>query len=195
MAVLALNAPADRLWTLLFLEMVVQCVELAAYVFFIRGATTVDAVTRIRYYDWVITTPVMLFTLAAYMDYARGGRESLADFARRDAKPLAAIALSNAAMVMAGCAAERGMISRPAGLGLGFAAYAVTFSVLWREYARHSPQGRRLFALVSATWALYGVAFALEPTTKNAAYNLLDVVAKNFFGVFLAWKVATLHAD
>lgn len=218
LAVLLLNLPADSsaaagdsqkkkknaLWAILFLETVVQSIELVMYVFFMRGIT-LQAMARVRYHDWALTTPLMLVSIAAYMDLIdgeeagrpRGGdgsRESgggggLPEFLRSEWKHLAAMALANAGMLLAGYAAERGALTRSAGAALGFAAFIATMSILWRRYAKRTARGRRLFAFVSVTWAIYGAAFMLDPASKNVAYNLLDVVAKNFFGLFLAWHV------
>jgi bacteriorhodopsin len=41
-------------------------------------------------------------------------------------------------------------------------------------------------------WSLYGVAAILPFFIKNISYNILDIFAKNFFGLFLygiiLWK-------
>jgi bacteriorhodopsin len=34
-------------------------------------------------------------------------------------------------------------------------------------------------------WSLYGVAAVFDFTTKNISYNILDLFAKNFYGLFL----------
>ena len=38
-------------------------------------------------------------------------------------------------------------------------------------------------------WALYGVFATMKYTIKNTGYNILDVFAKNFFGLFLAYVI------
>jgi hypothetical protein len=38
-------------------------------------------------------------------------------------------------------------------------------------------------------WALYGVAFLLPSIPKNIGYTILDILAKNFFGIFLAYAI------
>ena len=38
-------------------------------------------------------------------------------------------------------------------------------------------------------WALYGVFAVMSYTNKNAGYNILDIFAKNFFGLFLAHAI------
>jgi bacteriorhodopsin len=40
-------------------------------------------------------------------------------------------------------------------------------------------------------WALYGVAAILPYFIKNIFYNILDLFAKNFFGLFLAYIIFT----
>ena len=42
-----------------------------------------------------------------------------------------------------------------------------------------------LFFTMYAIWSLYGVAAALDDVPKNVVYNGLDVVSKNFYGLFL----------
>ena len=47
-------------------------------------------------------------------------------------------------------------------------------------------------------WALYGVFAIMSYTVKNTGYNILDIFAKNFFGVFLAyivWTKAKTHTN
>jgi bacteriorhodopsin len=36
-------------------------------------------------------------------------------------------------------------------------------------------------------WAIYGVAAVLPYHIKNTMYNILDIFAKNFFGIFLSY--------
>ena len=35
---------------------------------------------------------------------------------------------------------------------------------------------------------MYGIAFLLNDVTKNNAINFLDLLAKNFFGIFLFFE-------
>ena len=54
---------------LLGLELIVQLIEGTFYVWFASIFSSVKNVTPHRYYDWVITTPTMLFTFCLYLDY------------------------------------------------------------------------------------------------------------------------------
>ena len=38
-------------------------------------------------------------------------------------------------------------------------------------------------------WSLYGVFSTMSYTIKNTGYNILDIFAKNFFGLFLAYVI------
>ena len=42
-------------------------------------------------------------------------------------------------------------------------------------------------------WAAYGVVFLFPAVYKNIAFNFLDIIAKNFFGLFLFYKIRTIH--
>jgi bacteriorhodopsin len=190
----------DTLWKLLSLELTVQVIEFAFYVTWIRTAR-VEGMSGVRYFDWFLTTPVMLFTISAYTAYTaytahdpaesegRAKPFALSRFVRSEARYLAIIAAANWAMLLFGVAADTGVVSAPFAFVAGFLAMGVSFGAIWHRYARHSAEGRRIFAALSVVWSLYGVAFLADPTTKNSAYNALDVVAKNLFGLFLAYKV------
>ena len=209
------DPPLRAVWQILALEMTVQAIEFVFYVTWIRRAQTHD-MARVRYFDWFLTTPVMLFTIAAYTRYVaqmesaaasscgseqqqqqqqqqqqhsfvRG--DGLLGFLRAESSYLSLIAAANLAMLLFGFAAELGHVSRLVAFVCGFAGMAAAFGILWQRYARHSEEGRRLFAVVSVVWSMYGLAFLAEAPTKNAIYSGLDVVAKNFFGIFLAYKL------
>jgi hypothetical protein len=190
-------APLNDVWKMLLVEMTVQAVEFGFYVTWIRRARA--------------TPHMMLFTLAAYMTYAADrhaadrhavagvsatNQTTLADgrgltgFLKSEARYLACIAAANFGMLIVGFAAEGGHVSRPVAFVVGFLAMALSFGILWQRYARHSPDGRRLFSVVFVVWSLYGVAFMADPVTKNSVYNGLDVVSKNVFGLFLAYNLA-----
>jgi bacteriorhodopsin len=38
-------------------------------------------------------------------------------------------------------------------------------------------------------WSLYGIAAVLNFENKNTSYNVLDIFAKNFYGIFLYWFI------
>ena len=57
---------------LLTMELVVQLIEGAFYVWLTMFITsTATGITRKRYWDWMISTPIMLVTLSSYLIYLR----------------------------------------------------------------------------------------------------------------------------
>lgn len=186
-----------REWWLLMIEVVVQCIQICTYVFALKSAP-LRSRSILRYGDWFITTPLMLFTFAAFLDISHdrpcGMREEgLWQFAMSNRTSLIQITLANLGMLTAGYMAERCMISFASAFVLGFSFFALLFYTLWDAFARDAKGYVRLvYAALAVTWGLYGIAFALKSEHKNRAYNALDVVSKNAFAVFLAFRVATM---
>jgi len=52
--------------------------------------------------------------------------------------------------------------------------------------------GKKIFVLLFIIWGLYGIAFMLSDIAKNNLINLLDLFAKNFFGIFLFYEAYKL---
>ena len=38
-------------------------------------------------------------------------------------------------------------------------------------------------------WSLYGVAATFKPNEKNVSYNVLDIISKNFYGLFIYFQI------
>ena len=71
-------------------------------------------------------------------------------------------------------------------LGTGF--FVASFAVLFHHYVLHNADGGvafPLYAVIFVVWGGYGVAATLDDVPKNVSYNLLDVLSKNAYGVFL----------
>jgi hypothetical protein len=76
---------------------------------------------------------------------------------------------------------------------LGFIPFIIMFYLIYDTYAKYTSIGRATFLYFSGIWSLYGFASVLEYKYKNAIYNILDLFAKNFFGIFLA--IMLLYTD
>ena len=50
------------------MELGVQTVEFIFYLWMIYNLNRIKNITPYRYFDWLITTPIMLITLSAYLD-------------------------------------------------------------------------------------------------------------------------------
>lgn len=186
---------------LLGLEMFVQLVELFFYFYFLTGFQ-LDHLSQTRYFDWVISTPIMLFTMAAYFTYknkdeTRNKEEnkeglSLTDFYAVNQQSLWTIWIANFAMLLFGYLGEIGSLGKTTAFALGSTAFLVSFYTLYDKFAKFSDSSRTLFAVMFFLWSGYGGGFLLGNVSKNILFNGLDILAKNFFGVFLYFQIQSL---
>jgi bacteriorhodopsin len=186
---------------LLGLEMLVQLIELLFYFYFL-SSFQLEGLAEKRYLDWVISTPIMLFTMAAYFTYknkeeTRNKEEnkeglSLWDFYSVNQQPLMIIFIANFFMLLFGYLGEIGTLAKGSAFTLGTGALLVSFYTLYDKFARFSEAGQMLFAVMFVLWSGYGGAFLLSTVGKNIVYNGLDILAKNFFGLFLFFQIQRL---
>lgn len=177
--------------SVLLKETIVQVIEFCAYVFIIMRFN-LETMAATRYFDWVFTTPVMLFTTMIYFKYTEM-REKKQDttqlttggFIKDNYKIILLILVANMGMLVSGYLGEIQVLDKYVACIVGFLFFAVSFGILYREYARESKVGKMLYAFLVSIWSLYGIAFLMRADFKNIAINGLDILAKNFFGVFL----------
>ena len=146
-----------------------------------REDFALEAITPLRYMDWAITTPILLLVILLFF-VNFNNHESLR------ARDLAIVITLNYIMLAAGYAAETGRCSRATGRVVGFAAFFAMIAFIYARFV-HGAVQRRLFGVFAAfvtIWGAYGIAYMLrDEADKNAAYNVLDVCAKTFFGLYL----------
>ena len=188
-------APKDAiLKQVLGLEMIVQIIEFVFYIGFLSVFNLKD-LTQKRYYDWFLSTPVMLFTISLYFFYVNfiEGKDSkpidLAEFTKNNSKQIIAFVVLNFLMLLFGYLAEVGVMNRGLAFVLGTAALCGSFGVIYESYAKFSEQTKNIFWIMFGLWAMYGVAFLMPPVAKNLGYTALDIFAKNFFGIFLYYII------
>jgi hypothetical protein len=75
---------------------------------------------------------------------------------------------------------------------LGFLPFFAMFYIIYENYAKFTKNGETIFWYFAIVWSLYGIAAIMPYLWKNISYNILDIFAKNFFGIFLAF-VAIKH--
>jgi hypothetical protein len=190
-------APKDAiLRQVLGLEMIVQIVEFIFYLGFLSVFNLTD-LTRKRYYDWFLSTPVMLFTISLYFYYVNfiEGKDTkpigLTEFAKDNLTEITWIVILNFLMLLFGFLAEVGIMNRGLAFVLGTGALCGSFGIIYKNYAKFSEKTKNIFWVMFGLWALYGVAFLCPPVTKNLGYTALDIFAKNFFGIFLYYIIAS----
>ena len=194
---LAINTnidPKDEiLKDLLRVELGVQVVEFIFYVWLIYYFSKVSKnITPFRYLDWMITTPLMLITLSAFLKHDGSSRDRLSDFISKNKGSVLKIVLLNAAMLVCGLMGELGYLSVFTAAALGFVPFVLNFKHIKDTFLPSPPQEKiktPLFYWFVFVWSLYGVFATMNYQTKNIGYNILDIFSKNFFGVFLSYIV------
>lgn len=185
----------EMLRDLLKVEMFVQVIEFAFYVWLILYFHKVSKnITPFRYLDWNITTPLMLITLMAFLYHGTSKKETrLLEFVEGNSESILKVVGLNAMMLACGLLGEFKLLDPLVSTGLGFIPFTMYFSHIYQRYvpADDKDYKRTLYFWFVGFWALYGVFAVMNYTTKNIGYNILDLFAKNFFGVFLAYVIWT----
>jgi hypothetical protein len=182
---------------LLQLELLVQAIEGLFYIWLVYNFDSVANVTPKRYIDWTITTPTMLTTLIFYLIYLRYKNDKLDtanlefySLVNDNSSALSKILLLNWSMLFFGYLGEMKILSTVSGVLLGFVPFLMYYYAIYEKYAvKSGEQGVKLFWYFFFFWSLYGVVALLPYNLKNSLYNILDLFAKNFFGLFLSYTI------
>jgi hypothetical protein len=181
----------------LTLEMIVQSVEFFFYIYFLRVMATTDLhkMAAIRYFDWIITTPTMLLTTIIFYKYEehieKDSEKNLEfwEFVKTNKKNIIIIFICNFFMLLFGYLGEIGVIDIASSLIIGFLFFGMTFYTIYKNYAIHSKNAMKLFYFIFTVWGIYGIAALMSPYIKNNMFNILDIFAKNFFGLYLFYRI------
>ena len=95
-------------------------------------------------------------------------------------------------MLLCGLLAETGKIDKKYGILLGFVFFIASFGVIYENYAKHTEGGIKLFSFLFIVWSLYGVSAMMPIVPKNTCYNILDIIAKNFYGLFIYYYITQI---
>jgi len=176
---------------LLWIEYIVNFIEGFFYLWMISNFSTIKNITKFRYYDWIISTPLMLFTYSMYLLIVKKIEEkkehTLFDSVNDEKYTLLIIILLNWLMLFFGYMGELGKLSFQLSTFLGFIPFTMMFYIIYENYAKHTQLGINTFVYFVSVWGLYGVAALMSYEVKNIMYNILDLFAKNFFALFLAY--------
>lgn len=191
--VIQLNIPSNLivLKQVLIMELIVQIVEGIFYIWLAINIASVANITPNRYYDWYLTTPTMLVSLCTYLIYLRNDeanietKESLIKIVYNHLNILIPIIVLNFIMLTSGYLTEIKKISKIPGILFGFIPFLIYFYLIYDNFAKYSQAGYKLFMFFFIVWFTYGIAALMNYKLKNIMYNILDIFAKNFFGVYL----------
>jgi uncharacterized ion transporter superfamily protein YfcC len=204
------NEEMILLKSILLLELIVQVVEGTFYVWMAYLFSSIKNVTPKRYLDWVITTPLMLFSLCMYLDYLKEKEEEdkkekkdnekkdsfvnytlepIIDAFSKDKEILIPIFLLNWLMLLFGYLGEIGVINNLIAVACRFIPFIIYYVMIYNHYAKYTTFGKKMFWYFAGVWSLYGVAAIMPYYWKNISYNILDIFSKNFFGLYLAYVI------
>jgi hypothetical protein len=195
---LFVNVKVPLIKQLLVLEVSVQLIEGFFYVWLFYNFHVVTNVTPKRYVDWGFTTPTMLIELILYLIYLQDKEKGL-DVTKlnffnlliENSTTISYVVFLNWLMLIFGYLGEINIIDTLTGVLLGFVPFLIYYYIIYVKYARESKDGWKLFWYFFTFWSLYGVVALLPYYLKNALYNILDLFAKNFFGLFLSYIILT----
>jgi bacteriorhodopsin len=185
---------------ILTLETTVQFIELLFYVWIAFSVMNIKKMAARRYIDWVITTPTMLLSTIMFMKYQerkeRGELESkplkTMEFIKENKDQILKLFGFNFLMLAFGYLGEVNTISKYIAIPIGFGFFYKAFELIYNNYAATTTIGKQLFTFLVSVWSLYGVAAIMSPNVKNVSYNLLDIVAKNFYGLYIYYQITQL---
>lgn len=189
---LKIDSKDEILKDLLKVELVVQVVEFTFYLWLINQVSTTN-ITPYRYLDWSVTTPLMLISLSAFLKH--DGSSRLTEFLSNNKGSIIKIVVLNSLMLLCGLLGEFGYLSVYTAVGLGFIPFILNFKhikdTFLPPFEKETQFKHYLFYWFVFFWSLYGVFATMNYTVKNTGYNILDIFAKNFFGIFLAYVIST----
>lgn len=188
---LFLNLPEEHhiLNSILATETIVQFVEAAFYTWLVYGLYKMKDVTSTRYYDWVITTPMMLLATIVYFKYLESSEVfTFTEFIFENMYNIGLIFAYNWLMLLCGFLGETKKINMHLGIFVGFIFFGLLFKNIYENYTT-TEGAMHLYTFLIIVWSLYGVAAMMSTNLKNLMYNILDIISKNFYGLFIFYKV------
>lgn len=206
---------------ILSLEVIVQFIELVFYMWFAFSAYDLSKqdIAKYRYYDWFLTTPTMLISIAMFFIYMKSknitreikekkteNNEPLKfkDVLQENKESFIKLIKYNAIMLLFGYLNEinitslitkskqNQIISNNIFIVLGFIAFCLVFHELYKHIG-DIEINKLLFWTMFGLWFIYGIAALFQNVAKNTMYNILDMFSKNFYGLFIAFYVVYIN--
>ena len=137
-----------------------------------------------RYLDWAITTPIMLLVLVLAFSYNNKKKITLSSYL--------IILLLNYGMLLFGFLGENNILDKLQANGIGFAFFSGLYYYIYDTHIKKFKifDNNLLFYSFLVLWSFYGLTYWLDEEHKNISYNILDLFAKCFVGIFF-WAYFT----
>jgi len=189
------------------MEYIVSIIEFIGYIilgFYLKSKTNL---TSIRYGDWFVTTNMLLISFSMFLLYNKIKYDDNHDhkddnlekrqLSKYDydyikehyGKDFGKIMIFNTLMLVFGFLGEINYLSKIPSLILGMIFFILSFKIIYDKFVGCVINNIIFFSVFVIIWLLYAVAFMLNFEKKNIAYNLLDLVSKNSFGIFLFFYI------
>ena len=202
------NVLVELVWLGLF----VQLVEGIFYVWLSKHLHSLSNITMYRYYDWLFSTPVMLIILIVYLLFLNDKKvekekseqinkskntpfkidnnyKNVLTYVNENKNIIGIVLVLNVLMLLFGYLGEIDILPISTSVLLGFIPFVSYFYLIYENYAKYTNMGIVLFWFFSAIWSLYGLSALMPYYIKNIGYNILDIISKNFFELFLGIKL------
>ena len=183
---------------IIIMETTVQFIEFIFYIWLVFSIQARSMnVTAIRYIDWFITTPIMLITTILFMAYNSNKEEfknkeniiTVKSVFKKDYKLIIQFVFYNFLMLLFGFLGEMNILNRYLSLSLGTLFFLLSFNIIYQYYGKLNDDNKDLFYFIFIVWALYGVSYLFNYQYRNASYNILDIFSKNFYGLYIFYKI------
>jgi len=141
-------------------------------------------ITKTRYIDWSITTPMMLLALCLVLGQNIKVPVKISI--------IGVIVLLNYLMLYIGYLGETKVLTRWTAMIGGFVPFFAMFALIYHRFVRpkFDLANRYLFGAYLLVWSLYGLVYLLDENYKNITMNVLDFSAKCLIGLSL-WAYYT----
>ena len=179
---------------IMMMELVVQFIEFSFYVWLVIQLSRMSfEVTYTRYFDWFISTPIMLLTTAYFMEYLSSLNTenivTVVTISAKYAKEIITMIAANFIMLLSGFLTEINLLHRGIAFVIGTIALCVSFYTLYDTFVGDNYINKGLFYFMFTVWSLYGIVFLFPYVLKNTFYNYLDIFSKNFYGLFIYYFI------
>lgn len=146
-----------------------------------KNAKNIDwrEITKTRYIDWSITTPMMLLALCLVLSNHSNVKIHLFSFLT--------IVVLNYIMLLLGFLGEINYMPRLYSDIIGFVVFFIMFGLIyyWYVYPKYSKSNLSLYLIYLVIWTMYGIVYMFDEITKNTITNILDLTAKCLVGLGL----------
>lgn len=136
-------------------------------------------ITKMRYVDWFITTPIMILVLVLV----------LGQNIKKSVKFVFYITLVflNYSMLAIGYLGEINIIPKLYASIIGFIPFFILFYLIYITFIKNHNLfiNNVIFYLYLAIWSLYGIVYLFDEELKNICFNILDLIAKCGVGLGL----------